>query len=122
MSPEIAAIIQIIEPILIAVTIPVIPIIPVAFKIIVEISNVAIAIPDTGLLELPTSPTIREDTVAKKNPKIIIIIAPNRFTGIAGHSHIKTAITPMPIKTKFIGRSCVVRLDTPAFAPNPFTA
>ena len=62
-----------IEPIAIAPCIPWIPESPVAFRIIVAIKSVAIAIPETGLLELPTKPTILEETVAKKNPKITTI-------------------------------------------------
>ena len=46
---------------------------PKALRIIVAIRRVAIAIPDTGLLEEPTRPTIRADTVAKKKPKKPII-------------------------------------------------
>ena len=121
-SPAIAAMMQITDPILIAAAMPAMPVMPDAFKIMVEISSVAMAMPETGLFELPTRPTIREDTVAKKKPNIIIITAPNRFTGIKGHSHIKTAITPIPAITKFIGRSCVVRFNSPAFTPNPFIA
>ena len=54
--------------------------------------KVAIAIPDTGLFELPTNPTILEDTVAKKNPKTTIKIAPGKLTGITGISHITIAV------------------------------
>ena len=86
-SPEIAAMIHIIEPIAIALRIPGAPVSPVNFKIKVAINKVAIAIPDTGLLELPTNPTILEETVAKKKPKITTIIAPTNDTGTAGTSH-----------------------------------
>ena len=97
--------IQITVPIAIADTIPGYPIIPLAFKRMVEISKVAIAIPDTGLLELPTIPTIREDTVAKKNPHTMMMIAPMKFTGMIGISHIAIATTPIPISTRFMLRS-----------------
>ena len=76
--------------------------------IIVAIRRVAIAIPDTGLLELPTRPTIREDTVAKKKPKITIISAPIGLTGIAGTSQMIATIATIPIRIMFIGRSCAV--------------
>ena len=96
------------EPIAIEATIPGIPMVPVAFKIIVVISSVAIAIPDTGLLELPTIPTILDDTVAKKKPKTTIINAPKRLTGISGNNQIKTAMINTPPKTTFIDKSCCV--------------
>ena len=54
---------------------------------------VAMAMPDTGLLEEPMRPTIREDTVAKKKPKTTTIKAPSRFTGNAGSSQMATAMT-----------------------------
>lgn len=78
-----------IEPIAIAPVIPAIPVLPVAFSTNVEISKVAIAIPETGLLELPIRPTILEDTVAKKKPKIAIRNAPRRLTGTDGTSQIR---------------------------------
>jgi len=45
------------------------PMVFVAFNHAVTSNKVAIVIPETGLLLLPTSPTMREDTVAKKNAK-----------------------------------------------------
>ena len=51
------------------------PVSPLVFNIIVENKSVAIAIPETGLLLLPTKPTILEETVAKKNPNKRIILA-----------------------------------------------
>ena len=101
---------QITDPIVIAAIIPPVPMFPVTFRIIVVISSVAIVIPDTGLLELPTIPTIRADTVTKKNPKITMRIAPPRLTGTAGISHRRTAITAETMRTKFSGRSFVVRV------------
>ncbi len=92
----------------IAPVIPVIPLSPDALMAMVAIRSVAIAIPETGLLELPMSPTIREETVAKKKPKTTMITAPRKFTGIAGTSQIIRIIAAMPISTKFIGRSCAV--------------
>lgn len=88
-----------------------------------EIRSVAIAIPDTGLLELPTNPTIRDDTVAKKKPNMIMIIALRRFTGIAGINHIIIASTPIPNTTNIIGISLVNLDSTPsAFLPYPLSA
>ena len=71
--------------------------------------SVAIAIPDTGLLEEPIRPTIREDTEAKKNPKITMIREPNGLTGNAGSSQIRTTIAARITSRKDIGRSCCVR-------------
>ena len=109
MSPEIAATIQIIEPIAIAACIPGAPTSPQILRIRVAIRRVAIAIPETGLLELPTKPTIREETVAKKNPKITTIIAPTKETGISGTSHTKRVKTRMAIKVTVIFISWAVR-------------
>ena len=70
---------------------------------------VAMAIPDTGLLEEPIRPTIREDTVAKKKPKTTTITAPSRFTGKAGSSQMATAMTTMATSSTGMGISCSVR-------------
>ena len=110
--------IQITEPIAIAAFIPSIPVCPLLLITIVEIRSVAIAIPETGLLELPIIPTIREDTVAKKNPKITIRSAPSGLTGIAGTAQMITTIAMIPIRIKFIGRSwsvLAVPLTDPPF-------
>ena len=48
-------------------------------------------IPETGLLLEPTIPTIREDTVAKKKPKITTKAAPIGLIGITGTITIKAA-------------------------------
>jgi len=40
-------------------------------------------IPEIGFEELPINPTIRDDTVTKKNPKTTIIKAETKFVGIA---------------------------------------
>ena len=120
-SPAIAATIQITVPIEIAATIPLAPVLPVAFKIAVVTINVAIAIPDTGLLLLPTIPTILDDTVAKKKPNTTIIIAPTNDTGISGSNHIATAITTIPPRTADIGMSLWVLSPASPFLPNPFS-
>ena len=65
--------------------------------------------PETGLFELPTRPTMRLETVAKKNPKITMMKAPKIPTGIAGKSQITATITRARIKRPFIGRSRFVR-------------
>ena len=100
--------IQITEPIAIAAFIPSIPVCPLLLITIVEIRSVAIAIPETGLLELPIIPTIREDTVAKKNPKTTMIHAPRRVTGIAGTIQMINTIAITPRRMNCIGRSCAV--------------
>ena len=105
-----AATIQMMEPIAIAPCIPWIPLSPVAFSRIVAISSVAIAIPETGLLLLPTRPTILEDTVAKKKPKITTIMAPMKVTGIGGASQIAIVIRSTPPRMTPIFRSCPVRV------------
>ena len=71
--------------------------------------KVAIAIPDTGLLEEPISPTIRDETDAKKKPKITTIKAPIGFTGNVGISQIAITITTIIASKIGIGRSCSVR-------------
>ena len=71
-------------------------------SISVAMITVAIAIPDTGLLLLPTSPTILEDTVAKKNPNTTTITAPMSVTGMAGISHTASVSMPMEISTPLI--------------------
>ena len=81
-SPAIAVTIQIIEPIAIAPTIPEAPVSPVILSINVENRSVAIAIPETGLLLLPTRPTILDETAPKKKPNSAIRIAPISETGI----------------------------------------
>ena len=108
-SPAIAATIQIILPIQIAPIIPDVPVVPVAFKSKVEIIKVAIAIPETGLLEEPISPTIREDTVAKKNPNTTTMIAPSGLTGKIGSNQMASAITTTIPRMTGIGKSRCVR-------------
>ena len=92
-----------------ALVIPLIPLEPVSLRISVAISNVAIAIPETGLLLLPTKPTIRDETVAKKNPNTTTITAPNKLTGIAGTSHTAIVRTAIAISTILRLKSWAVR-------------
>ena len=89
--------------------IPVVPSVPVAFRSSVAMISVAIAIPDTGLLEEPIRPTIREDTDAKKNPKITMISEPSGLTGNVGMIQISTTIAARITSSTGIGRSCCVR-------------
>lgn len=66
---------------------------PLAFSAMVEMSSVAMAMPETGLFNDPISPTMREETVAKKKPNTSTISAPRKLTGMAGNSHMNTAIS-----------------------------
>ena len=100
---------QIIDPMAIALVIPAIPVLPVNLSIRVAKRSVAIDIPETGLLLLPTRPTILEDTVAKKKPNTTTITAPRRLTGIAGISHTKSVRTIMDIITTLRFKSLLVR-------------
>ena len=102
----------------IAPLIPLIPVSPVALIAMVAIRSVAIAIPETGLLELPIIPTIRADTVAKKKPNTTIRAAPRRFTGIAGTIQIINTMATIPIRIVAIEISCSV-LRVPLVVP-PF--
>ena len=78
--------------------------------------------PETGLFDDPTRPTILLDTVAKKNPKITTSIAPNSRTGTDGRSHITTAISKIPASTAPIGSSFEVRRVSCSPPPIPFIA
>mgnify|MGYP007104525672 CR=1 FL=1 len=80
-SPDIAATIQITDPTTIVPVSALLVFIPDELSITPVIISVAIAIPDTGLLLLPTSPTILDDTVAKKKPNTTIRIAPGKLIG-----------------------------------------
>jgi len=40
----------------------------------------AMVMPEIGFAELPTWPQMRDDTVVKKNPKMMIRMPPSRFT------------------------------------------
>ena len=118
MSPAIAETMHTIVPILIAEAIPSYPSNPVALRIKVTTNKVAIIIPEIGLFEEPTIPTMRLDTVAKKNPKITINNAPRKLTGTEGTNQIASAIIKLPISTMFIGKSFSV-LVWLLFAPFP---
>ena len=54
-------------------------------------------------------PTMREETVAKKKPNTSTISAPRKLTGMAGNSHMNTAISRHTASTTFMEMSCSVR-------------
>lgn len=78
---------------------------PLAFSAMVEMSSVAMAMPETGLFDDPISPTMREETVAKKKPNTSTISAPRKLTGMAGNSHMNTAISRHTASTTFMEMS-----------------
>ena len=96
-------------PIEIATVIPFNPVCPVNFSTKDASSNVAIAIPDTGLFEEPTRPTIRALTVAKKNPNTAIKSAIGTDSRICGITHRNNRIATIPMITYRIGISRSVR-------------
>src|SRR5262249_43753970 len=76
--------------------------------------SVAIVIPEIGFEDDPIMPTMREETVTKKKPKITIRTdisrLPGNFPGIWGRTDISRAKPIDPSKTKLIGMSRSVRL------------
>lgn len=102
---------QITEAIEIAAIIPGIPMVFVAFNHAVTSNKVAIVIPETGLLLLPTSPTMREDTVAKKKPNKMTSHAPENEIGSAGTSQMSNANRTIPPMTTRISKSLSVRFS-----------
>ena len=112
-----AATIQITVPMAIAAFMPAAPSAPVAFRMIVENRSVAIAIPDTGLLEEPTIPTMRDETAAKKKPKIAIRTAPPIPTGTCGRTPVRTMRTARQITTTFMLIFLSVRSSLPPWPP-----
>ena len=56
---------------------------------------------------------MREETVAKKKPKIRTIKAPIKLTGMLGNSHMNTVTIRQTTRTTFMEMSCSVR-RTPA--------
>ena len=98
------------EPIAIILVIAKESLLPVNLKNKEVIRRVAMLIPETGLLLLPTSPTILDDTVAKKKPNKTMRSAPENGTGIVGESHIISVIINIEVITVFIPISLDVRL------------
>ena len=99
-------------------------------KKIAEVAiSVAIVIPETGLAELPMSPTIRDATVTKRNPKTTTSREAARFasqptcapgTGLkVRKTNMITTSSADPPITTLMGRSSSVRTAA-AFAPLPF--
>lgn len=84
----------------IAATIPEGPVEPVILKMSVVKSSVAIVMPDTGLFELPTRPTILDETAPKKNPNITTNSAPGSDMGTCGMKHIKRITATIPAATR----------------------
>ncbi len=107
-SPAIHATIQMTEPTDIAATIPEGPVEPVILKTSVVRSSVAIVMPDTGLFELPTRPTILDETAPKKNPNITTNSAPGSDMGTCGMRHIKRITATIPAATSRRSRSRAV--------------
>jgi hypothetical protein len=76
--------------------------------------NVAIVIPDMGLLLFPTSPTIRLETVTKKNPKTTTSTPMRNFCknpspGTTGSTVTNATSTRLPTITTLKERSRSVR-------------
>src|SRR5437867_13257965 len=83
---------------------------------------VAMVMPLIGLLVVPMIPTMRDETVTKKNPKTMIRTArrrlPGKRVGRPGmNSAIPRARTTEPIITTLIGMSLSVRRADTAPAP-----
>src|SRR3989454_8452876 len=62
------------------------PVHPMARKIRHVPKSAAMVMPEIGLADEPIWPQMREETVAKKNPKMTIRIAPSRLTPTCGRS------------------------------------
>ncbi len=65
--------------------------------------------PEIGFADEPICPQMREETVAKKNPKMTIRIAPSRLTPTCGKSARTMARATEPPTVREIGRSSSVR-------------
>src|SRR4028118_2293039 len=83
------------------------PVHPSATKMVHVRIRVAIVMPETGFEEEPIRPTIREDTVTKKNPKTTTSSEATAFpcVGIPGATARKTASRSVPTSTTDMGRS-----------------
>ena len=104
-----AATTQMMPPMAMAPTMPLVPAVPVTFRRTVVASRVAMAMPETGLLEDPMRPTIRDETAAKKKPKMTTSRAPRGLTGKVGRSQMRRTSRMTRPMTSGIGRSCWVR-------------
>ena len=86
--------------------------------------SVAIVIPEIGFDDDPIRPVMRDDTVAKKKPKMMIRMATRKLpcVGSPGARARKRASSSEPPMTTVIGRSRSVRSWTPpAPLPMPFS-
>ena len=86
--------------------------------------SVAIVMPEIGFEDVPMIPTIRDETVTKKNPKTTIRAdmrsdPGNGPCGKPGRTAMMSARTAEPTSTKPIGRSSSVRIFFAAPAPPP---
>src|SRR5207247_9729754 len=95
--------------------------------------RVAIAMPEIGLAEVPIRPTMRDDTVTKRKPKITTKTAAARFASIevwafatgwkVSMAHIISRMSREPEAAIFMSRSRSVRLVlAAAAAPLPRSA
>ena len=119
MSPAIAATMHTTLPMAIDATMPAAPTVPQVLSTSAATTSVAIVMPEIGLLELPTSPTMRAETAAKKNPNNAIKTAPRKPTGTAGTAQMNTITQARPISTARKGRSRSVSRAFPS-AAEPF--
>src|SRR5262249_21347205 len=82
--------------------------------------RVAMVMPEIGFDEVPIRPVMRDDTVAKKNPKTRISIAATTlpYVGRPGTTVRNTARNREPPSTTLIGMSSSVRSLVPPSGPD----
>ncbi len=92
------------------------PVQPRATKIVQVRISVAMVIPETGFDDEPIRPTILDETVTKKNPKMTTRIEATKLpcVGIAGAMARNSANSTVPMSTMLRGISRSVRLWPPA--------
>src|SRR5215218_3035974 len=95
------------------------PVQPSATKIVQVRIRVAIVMPEIGLDDDPISPTMRDETVTKKKPKITTRMDATKLpcVGSRGATARKRARSTVPTSTSVIGMSRSVRVR--AAAPPP---
>src|SRR4051812_29419481 len=88
---------------------------PTAMKIEQVKISVAMVMPEIGLDDEPIRPTMREETVTKKNPKTTTRSEARALpcVGICGATARKIARATVPPSTTVSGRSCSVRARPP---------
>src|SRR4029453_7971184 len=91
------------------------PVQPSATKIVQVRISVAIVIPEIGLDDDPISPTMRDETVTKKKPKITTSTEAMKLpcVGSRGASARNSARRRVPASTSVIGMSRSVRVRPP---------